>query len=349
MKNVFRFLGIVAFMAIIGFSITACNRGRSGNNTSGSSQLSGSNQFSGTSWDTTSGGEYIILSFTDSEFMFEFPFDRDSDQSGIYTVQGNTATLNMDDRTLISTISRNSLSVSTSGGSNLFDLTRLEGYETARSSGSSNSGSGGTSGVSNDSIFEFTLIDDEWDEIYNGFLTYQHFDPYPFKGTYSVYIETEQSGTFEIPASYQGKPVTVIDSVRAQNIDGVRYSKITGVIIPDSVIYIGDYAFNECDSLTSVTIPNNVLLTARNAFSTLPNLASVTIANTDNRILGRAFSSCDKLTSVTFETVQTRIFSGIATDAFDGDLIHIINSRLYGGGGAGTYTRDAGGEEWTKR
>ena len=62
--------------------------------------------------------------------------------------------------------------------------------------------------------------------------------------------------------------------------------KITAVIIPDGVTYIGDNAFYRCSNLTSVTIPSSVTAIGNNAFDYCESLTSVTLP--DNVELGIA-------------------------------------------------------------
>jgi hypothetical protein len=92
-------------------------------------------------------------------------------------------------------------------------------------------------------------------------------------------------------------------------------------VIPASVTIIGDWAFDGCTGLTSVTIP-----------------ASVT------GIYQQAFHNCTGLTSVTFATGSNIPSRSFNYSAFPGDL-----TTVYLTGGAGTYTRAAGGETWTKQ
>ena len=57
-------------------------------------------------------------------------------------------------------------------------------------------------------------------------------------------------------------------------------SGLTSVTIPDSVTYIGDYAFGDCSGLTSVTIGNSVTSIGRSAFYGCRGLTSITYKGT---------------------------------------------------------------------
>ena len=76
------------------------------------------------------------------------------------------------------------------------------------------------------------------------------------------------------------------------------FDPITSVVIPSSVVTIGDYAFSDCDNLTSVTIPHGTTTIGDGAFSYCKNLTSVDIPATVNTIGIYAFNVSDKLTSV---------------------------------------------------
>jgi hypothetical protein len=99
------------------------------------------------------------------------------------------------------------------------------------------------------------------------------------------------------------------------------------VVIPDTynnkpVNRIGVNGFRNCSAITSVTIP-----------------ASVT------SIASAAFNGCTNLTSVTFGGSNTS-FNG--SDAFPSNSGNELRDK-YKAGGAGTYTRSAGGTVWTKQ
>jgi len=121
------------------------------------------------------------------------------------------------------------------------------------------------------------------------------------------------SGELVIPGTYNGNPV------EAKNFQNC--SQITSVILLDGAAAIATSAFNGCTNLTRITIPASM-----------------------NIIGGPAFANCNNLTSVTFKgnVVSLRFDS----NAFPGDLVTLFKS---GAGGAGTYTRYAGSDNWTKQ
>jgi len=124
--------------------------------------------------------------------------------------------------------------------------------------------------------------------------------------------KTKRTGDIVIPDTYNGKPVTRVYGIATQN------PNITSVIIPNSATLIGTNAFLQATGLTSIIIP-----------------ASVTTINRG------AFRSCTNLTSVTFQGSNITFDRG--SMSFDGDL-----DAKFQAGGAGTYTRSAGGTVWTK-
>ena len=84
-------------------------------------------------------------------------------------------------------------------------------------------------------------------------------------------------------------------------------SNITTIIIGDSVMSIGNYAFYNCSSLTSITISNSVTNIGHFAFGDCSGLNSITIPNNVTTIGGSAFNSCSGLTSFTISNSVTNI------------------------------------------
>ena len=103
--------------------------------------------------------------------------------------------------------------------------------------------------------------------------------------------------TFYIPSSLRSVTVT------GENIlygAFMNCSKLSSIIIPDSVTSIGELAFGNCSGLTSITIPDSVTSIGGQAFQECDNLTSIAIPNTVANISSYAFSGCTSLTSVTF-------------------------------------------------
>ena len=86
---------------------------------------------------------------------------------------------------------------------------------------------------------------------------------------------------------------------------------LTSIDIPDSVDFIGDYAFSE-SGLTELTIPGSVKTIGKGAFSSCYSLTELTISDGVATIGDEAFYYCDGVDSVTIpDSVKT-----IGSDAF---------------------------------
>ena len=105
-------------------------------------------------------------------------------------------------------------------------------------------------------------------------------------------------------------------------------------IIPNSVISIGTYAFEDCSSLTSLTIPNSVLSIGYMAFRGCSGLTSLTIPNSVISIGSYAFRDCSSLTSLTIPNSVTSIGDAAFRECISLTSLTIPNSVISIGSGA---------------
>ena len=110
-----------------------------------------------------------------------------------------------------------------------------------------------------------------------------------YLGKYLITASTEISGDYTIKSG-----TVVIADGSFENC-----SRLSGVIIPDSVTTIGNSAFEGCSGLTSVTIGDGVTSIGDDAFLGCRELTSIAIPDSVTSIGGRAFNACFSLTSVT--------------------------------------------------
>ena len=156
------------------------------------------------------------------------------------------------------------------------------------------------------------------------------------------------------------------------SIDGVLYNYVqdtliqcpgakTSITIPNSVTFIGDYAFSGCDGLTSITIPNSVTSIGKSAFvycsrlTTLnfnaincqdfeayynyypfsgTSLTTVNIGDSVQRIPANFVRGCSGLTSVTIPNSVTSIGDNAFLRCSSLTSVTIPNSVTSIGGGA---------------
>lgn len=115
---------------------------------------------------------------------------------------------------------------------------------------------------------------------------------------------TSISGNIEIPQTYNGKPVVVI-----QNSAFKDCSNVTSVLIPSSIKSIGINAFENCSNITEITIPEGVTLIGNNTFLGCEKLASVTLPTSLENIGANAFAGCTQLSSIVLPSKISEIGS----------------------------------------
>lgn len=123
---------------------------------------------------------------------------------------------------------------------------------------------------------------------------------------YSVSAKTPETiaGAVIIPASYNEKPVTKIDSRAFANC-----TAITMVIFPDTITSIGDFAFMDCSSLTAVYLNlSDIASLGEGAFKKCSKLISISLSRTSITTLKEfTFAECNALASVELPDTLTTI------------------------------------------
>ena len=111
-----------------------------------------------------------------------------------------------------------------------------------------------------------------------------------------------------------GNSYFMIDDNRALVVDGgerlLAYAVAnlaTSYSIPEGVVSIGYYVFDDCSNLTSVTLPSTLTLIGNNAFYNCSSLTSITIPEGVTLINFGAFGGCSGLTSITLPSTLTSI------------------------------------------
>ncbi|MGL4731022.1 MAG: leucine-rich repeat domain-containing protein, partial [Clostridium sp.] len=87
-------------------------------------------------------------------------------------------------------------------------------------------------------------------------------------------------------------------------------TKITSVILPESLKIIGFSALQECPNLTSIEIPKNVTTIDHSAFSDSENLKSIFIPENVKTIKNYVFNGCTNLESVTIDNYKEAVNIG---------------------------------------
>ena len=135
-----------------------------------------------------------------------------------------------------------------------------------------------------------------------------------------VYVYYEDLGGYEVQCIDKTKAeygaiktgINGIDTVKlADNmfhLDGEINSTLKTVPqIPDTVVIIGDYAFDYCSTIKSVVIPNSVMTIGIGAFHSCDGLSTVTIPDSVATIGDDAFYGCDSLKLVVIPDSVTTI------------------------------------------
>ena len=106
-------------------------------------------------------------------------------------------------------------------------------------------------------------------------------------------------------------------------------------VVPDGIISIGDFAFNQCIGLTTLNLPNSVTSIGEYAFYRCTGLTTLNLSQGLTSIGQYAFYNCIPLTSLTIPEGVTRIetcaFEGctnLSSIAFPDDIMYATQSAF---------------------
>lgn len=131
---------------------------------------------------------------------------------------------------------------------------------------------------------------------------------------YSVVSYLGNDQTIIIPTTYNdgingsGPVVRIADDLFRENSD------LISVTLPNSIQYIGEFAFGYCDSLQTINFPNGLLEIDDYAFYSCTSLQNITLPNTITKINKGTFADCDTLTTVIIPQGVERIENSAFND-----------------------------------
>ena len=135
-------------------------------------------------------------------------------------------------------------------------------------------------------------------------------------------LGTCEDKNIDIPASYNGYPVTRIVT------DAFKNTDIVSVTMPDTIKQIGRRAFYNCNSLTSVVLSNSLKELSSECFYSSRALTSIVIPEGVERIPNYAFAYCSSLESVVLPETVTMLDYGCFNECRSLTSIVIPNSVL---------------------
>ena len=135
-----------------------------------------------------------------------------------------------------------------------------------------------------------------------------------------TYGDNKYAGDIVIPESVLHDNVTYCVTSLGAPVNGSDEGVFSGcmdlrsITIPNSVTYIGKFAFWSCYNLSNVTIPNSVTMIDADAFGCCHSLTNIIIPSSVTTVEGNAFHDCKNLSSITFSKNVTKIGSGVLSN-----------------------------------
>lgn len=128
------------------------------------------------------------------------------------------------------------------------------------------------------------------------------------------YIGSDQE--LILPDNYEGIPI-----LRIRPFAFSKNTKISSVIVPDSVVNIGREAFYQCTNIKHIVLPQNLKIIEKNAFNYNKNLTNIVIPKGTIHIDRHAFFDCVSLEKVYLP--KSIGFMGEDVFGFSNNLKHV--------------------------
>lgn len=113
--------------------------------------------------------------------------------------------------------------------------------------------------------------------------------------------EEQEGGDLIIPSVIDGYTVTRIGAAAFSD------DRMSSVILPETVTFIGEAAFHGCESLISISLPENLTYIGYGAFDWCRSLNAITLPSGISSIEGYTFYGCSSLNSVILPDTLTSI------------------------------------------
>lgn len=125
---------------------------------------------------------------------------------------------------------------------------------------------------------------------------------YAFSNTKDIDVSMSNSVITIGDHAFERSAITKINIGSGVTSIGIRAfaicSELSKISIPDNVVAIGSYAFDECTSVTSLELGKKVTTIDNGAFSKCSNISSLSIPDNTSTIGDYAFSDCSGLKTV---------------------------------------------------
>ena len=105
-----------------------------------------------------------------------------------------------------------------------------------------------------------------------------------------------------IPDDVTVPDVVIETNTSSSNEYEVVTTALNFLFIPDTVLYVGESAFEECEHLVHVTISDEVVKINSNTFSKCERLNTIVIPGSVIEIMSNAFNECEKLKTVFYKS-----------------------------------------------